>query len=355
MQLYPNDSMGIPDESRDKKQNTNIEILKDADSRGKERDWKGKKKRSLLMADHHEIAELTKKAERMYDCGNYLVFKLKDSRLKLYQAYFCKARLCPMCNWRRSLKIAFQNKKIIRTLNEREKVKWVFLTLTVRNVEGNELKNTMDQMTKAWNRFAGYAKFKKSVKGYFRAMEVTRNWDKESEWYGTYHPHFHVLLAVPTNYFTKNYIKQSEWTSMWQRAMKLDYTPIVHVAKVKPKTESSDFVEIEDEIKKIIAEQNAIFEVSKYPVKDTDVIRGNKVTSENVQTVKDLDTALAYKRLISYGGLLKKIHKELNLDDAEDGDLIHIDEDNDEVANGAVNVMAYWHIGLNNYVIKAKE
>lgn len=355
MQLYPNDSMGIPDESREKR-NTDIEILKDRDSRGKERDWKGKKNRSLLMADHHEVAELTKKAERMYDCGNYLVFKLKDSRLKLYQAYFCKARLCPMCNWRRSLKIAFQNKKIIQTLNEREKVQWVFLTLTVRNVEGDELKNKMDQMTKAWNRFAGYAKFKKSVKGYFRAMEVTRNWDKKSEWYGTYHPHFHVLLAVPNSYFqAKYYIKQSEWTSMWQRAMKLDYTPIVHVAKVKPKTESSDFVEIEEEIKKTIAEQNAIFEVSKYPVKDTDVIRGNKVTPENVQTVKDLDTALAYKRLISYGGLLKEIHKELNLDDAEDGDLIHIDEDNDEVANGAVDVMAYWHVGLNNYVIKVKE
>jgi len=353
MHLYPNDSTSIPSESRGK-ENTDIEILKDTDSRGKERDWKGKKKRSLLMADHHEIAALSKKAERMYDCGNYLVFKLKDGRLKLYQAYFCKARLCPMCNWRRSLKIAFQNKKIIQTLNEREKVKWVFLTLTVRNVEGDKLKETMDQMTKAWNRFAGYAKFKKSIKGYFRAMEVTRNWDKESDWYGTYHPHFHVLLAVPTNYFTKNYIKQSEWTSMWQRAMKLDYTPIVHVAKVKPKTESSDFVEIEEEIKKTIAEQNAIFEVSKYPVKDTDVIRGNKVTPENVQTVKDLDTALAYKRLISYGGLLKEIHKELQLDDAEDGDLIHIDEDNDEVANGAVDVMAYWHVGLNNYVIRSE-
>lgn len=61
-------------------------------------------------------------------------------------------------------------------------------------------------------------------------MEVTRNWDNNSEWYGTYHPHFHILLAVPTNYFSKNYIKQSEWTDMWQRAMKLDYTPIVHVA-----------------------------------------------------------------------------------------------------------------------------
>lgn len=386
MKLFsPNDSTNMTVKSRGQDNNTinrdkdyscSHEVLKDTDSRGKERDWKGKKKRSLLMADHHaEVEELVKKAERMYDCGNYLVFKMKDSRLKLYQAYFCKARLCPMCNWRRSLKIAFQNKKIIQTVNEREKVQWVFLTLTVRNIEGDKLKNTMDQMTKAWNRFAGYAKFKRSVKGYFRALEVTRDIDKtitekrykkaskyydsmgisvgdENFNYGTYHPHFHVLLAVPTNYFTKNYIKQAEWTSMWQRAMKLDYTPIVHVAKVKPKKESSDFVEMEQEIKKTIAEQNAIFEVSKYPVKDTDVIRGNKVTPENVQTVKDLDKALAYKRLISYGGLLKEIHKELNLSDAEDGDLIHIDDESDEVANGAVDVMAYWHVGLNNYVIQ---
>lgn len=257
-----------------------------------------------------------------------------------------------MCNWRRSLKIAFQNKKIIAAVNEREKVKWVFLTLTVRNVEAHELKNTMDQMTQAFNRFTKYARFKKSVKGYFRAMEVTRNWDKESEWYGTYHPHFHVLLAVPNDYFGRNYIKQSEWTDLWQRAMKLDYVPIVHVQRVKPKKDTTNFVELEDEVKKSIAEQNAIFEVSKYPVKDTDVIRGNQVTPENIQTVKDLDKALAYKRLISYGGLLKEIHKELNLDDAEDGDLIHIDDETDEIANGAVEVMAYWHVGLNNYVIK---
>lgn len=280
MNLYPNDSTSIPNESSG--YHDDVEILKDEDSRGKERDWKGKKGRSLLTAEHYQVAELSKKAERMYECGNFLSFKLKDGRLKLYQAYFCKVRLCPMCNWRRSLKIAFQNKKIIQTVNERENVQWVFLTLTVRNVEGDKLKDTMDLMTKAWNRFAGYAKFKKSVKGYFRALEVTRNWDRESEWYGTYHPHFHVLLAVSSDYFGRNYIKQAEWTDMWQRAMKLDYTPIIHVAKVKPKKESPDFIEMEQEMKKSIAEQNAIFEVSKYPVKDTDVIRGNKVTTENV-------------------------------------------------------------------------
>lgn len=67
----------------------------------------------LQMRDLIQVLRfiLVKKAERMYDCENYLVFKMKDGRLKLYQAYFCKTRLWPLCNWRRSLKIAFQNKK----------------------------------------------------------------------------------------------------------------------------------------------------------------------------------------------------------------------------------------------------
>lgn len=29
--------------------------------------------------------------------------------------------------------------------------------------------------------------------------------------------------------------------------------------------------------------------------------------------------------MISYGGLLKGVHKELNLDEVEDGDLVHVD------------------------------
>ncbi len=134
--------------------------------------------------------------------------------------------------------------------------------------------------------------------------------------------------------------------------MKLDYTPIVDVRKVKPKESLSDLESYEKDVKDTIKEQSALLEVSKYPVKDTDVIQGNKVTDDNVETVLALDFALAYKRLISYGGLLKKIHKELNLEDAEEGDLVNIiSEDEDEIANGAFDVIAKWHIGLKDYVI----
>jgi plasmid rolling circle replication initiator protein Rep len=331
-----------------------IEFLRDTTSTGKERDWKGKKRRSVLMAEHFHHANLVNKAERMQECANVLTFKQTEERLKLFQAWFCKVRLCPMCNWRRSLKIAFHNKTIVEEANRREKVRWLFLTLTVRNCEGSELKNTIDDMMKSWNRFMGYKKIKVAVKGYFRALEVTKNRDSSSEWNGTYHPHFHVLLAVKPSYFTRDYIKHEEWVAFWKKAMKLDYEPLVNIQKVKPKKELN-LENIEHQVKSAMQEQKAILEVSKYPVKDTDVLPSNKLTEDGIQTVGTLDDALSYKRLIAYGGLLKDIHKELNLGDAEDGDLIRVEDGDDQTANAICEVMAYWNPGLKNYVVTKGE
>lgn len=328
-------------------------ILEDKTKSGKPRDWQGKKKRSELTAEHFEVAGLHSKAERMKDCANQLVFKYSEEGLKLYQAWFCKVRLCPMCNWRRSLKIAYHNKRIVEAINEKENVSWLFLTLTVRNVDDDSLSETISEMFKSWNRLVGYKAFKTAVKGYFRALEVTKNRDKESNSFGTYHPHFHVLLCVSPSYFKKKelYIKQDKWTSLWKKAMKLEYNPVVHIQKVKPKKNLDGLENYEQDLKNAIEEQKAILEVSKYPVKDTDVIKGNEVTNENVETVLALDNALSYKRLIGYGGLLKEIHKELNLGDSEDGDLVRISE-TDEIANGTFDVIVRWHVGLRNYFIE---
>ncbi|CAI6332344.1 Replication protein, partial (plasmid) [Bacillus subtilis] len=254
---------------------------------------------------------------------------------------------CPMCAWRRSLKIAYHNKLIVEEANRQYGCGWIFLTLTVRNVEGDGLKSAISDMMKGFNRLMKYKRVDKSTLGYFRALEITKNHDED-----TYHPHFHVLLPVKKSYFTgKNYIKQADWTSLWKKAMKLDYTPIVDIRRVKGKAKI-DAEQIENDVREAMMEQKAVLEISKYPVKDTDVVRGNKVTEDNLNTVFYLDDALAARRLIGYGGILKEIHKELNLGDAEDGDLVKIEEEDDEVANGAFEVMAYWHPGIKNYIVK---
>ncbi|MDH6599297.1 protein rep [Bacillus aerius] len=334
---------------------SNYSILQDKTATGKKRDWKGKKMRSSLMSSHYEGLEKRigapyygKKAEKISNCAECLAFKREKEtgRLKLYQAYFCKVRLCSMCAWRRSLKIAYHNKLIVEEANRQYKPAWIFLTLTVKNVEGDQLKQTITDMMQGYRKLFQYKKVKTGTLGFFRALEITKN-HKEN----TYHPHFHVLIPVKRNYFGKSYIKQTEWTSFWKKAMKLDYTPIVHVQRVKGK-KGIDAEAIEKEVREAIEEQKAILEISKYPVKDTDVIRGNEVTEENLDTVYYLDDALSARRLIGYGGILKEIHKELNLTDAEDGDLVRIEEDDDEVANETFEVMAHWHVGIKNYIIK---
>lgn len=73
-------------------------ILVDKTKTGKQRDWQGKKRRSQLTAEHFDKAGLERKAERMNECADTLVFKSTPEGLKLYQAWFCKVRLCPMCN-----------------------------------------------------------------------------------------------------------------------------------------------------------------------------------------------------------------------------------------------------------------
>ncbi|KAA0068235.1 replication protein, partial (plasmid) [Rhodanobacter sp. T12-5] len=149
-------------------------ILEDKTATGKKRDWKGKKRRANLMAEHYEALQKKigapyygKKAERLSECAEHLSFKRdpETGRLKLYQAHFCKVRLCPMCAWRRSLKIAYHNKLIVEEANRQYGCGWIFLTLTVRNIEGEALKPTISDMMKGWNRLFGYKRVKTATLG----------------------------------------------------------------------------------------------------------------------------------------------------------------------------------------------
>src|SRR5699024_9319806 len=47
-----------------------------------------------------------KKAERVKDCAEVLEYKVsyETGEKTLYRVWFCKSRLCPICNWRRAMK-----------------------------------------------------------------------------------------------------------------------------------------------------------------------------------------------------------------------------------------------------------
>lgn len=312
-----------------------LQVFEDTNKRGKPIDWRGKKlDTNELSKSYARIGQFFKgKAERTGDCGDFLEFtKRKDDSLALTRANFCKVRLCPMCSWRRSLKLFGQVSRVMDHAEENHNFRYLFLTLTVKNCYEEDFKETLDNMTKAFNKMTRRKKFKSAIKGYFRALEVTYNPIDDS-----YHPHFHIIFAVSTTYFKDQYINQKEWGNLWKDCLNVDYDPIVDIRALKKNNKKE------------------VSEVAKYTVKSDDFLikEDGKINEEITdKVVKTLDLGLHRKRLVSFGFIFKDIHKKLNLDDAEQGDLVNTD--NEEIREDLTDtiIRVQWNIGFKNYFIR---
>ena len=325
----------------------NRQVLKDIRKNGKVNDWQGKKKGNIQYADL--LSELRyRKADRVKECADILQFtRNEEGRLKLHQTWFCGSRLCPVCNWRKSLK---HSNQVIQIVNEaikkafgaedvvkkQPKGRFLFWTLTTKNVfTGKELNEEISNLNKAFHRLTDYKKVKKNMLGYLKAAEVTVN-QKD----GSYNQHLHVLVFVKSSYFNSNdnYISQAELTEFWKKALKIDYTPIVNMKAVKPKATEKE--------KGVIG---AVYETAKYPVKSIDYLTNDR--DENLQRVEDLEKGLKSKRLISFGGIFKEIRKELQLEDVESGDLIKTDSEEDKEPTTGQVIIARWNWQRQNYYL----
>lgn len=277
----------------------------------------------LLAASYGRLG-YDNKSERTENCGTYLAFRKSMQDVpedwRLHQANFCRDRLCPMCNYRRTLKIFGQVSKVMDELGDR--YAYIFLTLTVPNCDGEKLSATIDDMQAGFRKFIRYKRVKTAVKGVLKSLEVTRNRKN-----GTYHPHYHCIIAVEHKYFTgKDYIKRDDWLKYWQKAMKNPDITQVDVRRCKPKED----IRAGDRVSKSIGA--AVAEVAKYSVKSVDYLvpQDPKLTDDTVFT---LSAALHGRRLFAFGGIFDEVRKKLDLDDCEDGDLLHVDGE-DEPAPG---------------------
>lgn len=313
----------------------------------KTNDWQSKKINNLELSNSYRRLSEKYGAEisphkwlRVRECATYLEFRLYLESLerRLHSANFCKDRLCGICSWRRSLKTFSQMMAVMNVASK--DYEFIFLTLTVKNVSSENLDNQIKEMMKGFKRLTERKQFKDSIKGYFRALEVTYSRKRDD-----YHPHFHVVLAVSKGYFkSRKYLKKDDFIKLWREAMRLDYDPSVDVRKFKAATDA--------QLKKAVAE------AAKYTVKDSDYLVKHKNGKLNLdktdEVVKTLSQALAYKRLLGWGGILKEIHKMLDLDDAENGDLVYTGDE--DIEGGLYIIEKYnWHVGFKNYVLVATD
>jgi len=268
--------------------------------------YEGFKRISLVISDIFLWASEGRRSEKINICGDCLVFlKCHGHGIqKLSRASFCRERMCPMCQFRKSRKIAQDVSKVCHyALQENPTYKFLFLTLTVPNVYGDQLSETITHMFKSWKRLSERTEIKKILKGFFRALEVTYNPEKE-----TYHPHFHIILYVPSNYFTKNYIKRDRWLELWQESTKQPEITQVDIRKIFDKNSGSDEL------------AGAVSEVAKYTTKPFDFLLDNLTMEDKSNILMCLQNALANRRLHTYGGILSDIKRVLKLKDAESKD-----------------------------------
>jgi len=324
-------------------------------------DWRRKKQKTIAVADLYRAGHDDQYADRAMSCATWLQYlaNLDGDKRTLRAFNACHLRLCPLCSNRRARLMTARLIRILTAVKaEHPTATLLFLTLTVKNCKADELRDTLTLLTAAWTKLAKRRPFMRAVKGWFRAIEITRN---QSD--GTYHPHIHAILVVEPDYFKRSgglYIFQGvgaqvppdgykipSWVDMWRQCLQADYQPIVGISRAKGKAGEQRDTNA--------ASLNAAMEAAKYATKDAEYINGKIPEAERADVLRTYTDALRGKRLVALGGWMADAAAGVDLED--DGDLVHADDDSggDLTAATAEMLEVYgWHFGVSNHVLKDK-
>lgn len=306
--------------------------------------WQGRKVKSWRLADLYLQTTLMcaeEYAERARTCSTMLQYwAMEDSDEKgLIFANFCHLRLCPICIARKAKKAAYKLSQVLDKVQaDHDGAMHLFLTLTIRNCTGDKLGDTLGQLTKAWDKLMRHRLVQRSIKGWFRALEITRNGET-----GEFHPHIHAILTVEPGYFAQNsvyYITKDEWIRRWRLALGIDYDPVVDIRVTRSKGE-------------VAASRAAAVEANKYVVKDEEYIDPKLPDIEAAYIVETYTKALHRRRLVAFGGWLKDAAKAIGTgaDDLENGDLVHVEKETIRADVADLIEEYHWHFGAGDYVL----
>lgn len=325
----------------------------------KDNPWIPKKIRSLRVADSFKRLGHEDRSLRIRFCGSSLQFlkNLETGEKRLLVADFCKERLCPMCQWRKSLKVFHQVSRVMDVIEiEHKNLVPLFLTLTVNNCSGDLLSSEVDGVLKGWHHLLEHWTIRKVVKGWFRALEITydderyisseRYKKRKAEYdrkgikagdlnpnYDTFHPHIHAVVLVDKSYFKgSDYLETTDWVRLWRTALGVDYDPICDIRKVR----------------NYKGKKKAVAEVAKYTLKDTDFVKADLDLMDKL--VETLFYALTGRRLHAFGGTMKKVAKQIKLDDIEKGDLVNVSGEEFRKDVATVIEVYRWSFGVANYL-----
>ena len=273
----------------------------------RDKPWDKHRANADRIGEHYAGSEFQDYSQRINLCSQFLDFRLTPDthgsyKLKLDSAFFCRVKYCAVCQWRRSLLWKAKAYKVLPQIVEAyPKYRWLFVTLTVKNCQIDQLKETLQWMHQGFKRMTKLKAF--PAVGWLKSTEVTRGRR------GDAHPHFHCLLMVPPSYFSgQQYLSQKKWVELWRRSVRIDYNPIIDVQAVKPGQSPMQLVP----------------ELLKYCTKESDLVADREWFLE-------LTRQMHRMRCVATGGVLKEYLRAL---ENEPEDLVGKGEETDEVDEG---------------------
>ena len=298
---------------RDTKQALALSELSDRD-----KPWDSHRSDSDTIASHYRGTEYQKYSERIRDCSQLLDFLLTpdqsagEYKLKLASARFCRVRTCVICTWRKSLMYRARAFKAIPPMvQDHPRMRFLFLTLTLKNCPITELRATITHLNRSFARLTKRKTWPGI--GYLKSVEVTRGRN------GSAHPHLHVLVGVEPSYFGRNYIRQDEWVKLWRQSLRVDYDPMLDVQALKP-TDSM---------------VGLLTEVIKYQVKPNDLLFADR------DWFLEYTSQIHRTQAIAFGGSFREYFRDFDREATQDEMLGKVDE-SDEVDLSEGHLLFGW-------------
>ena len=269
------------------------------------------------------------RANKILACGCHIAV---DEGGGIVSADFCRQRLCPMCQKRRSLRVASDFHRIMEHLS----CSWVHLVLTVPNCNGDELSELLDSMQECSSRFFKYAPIKKAFEGVARCTEISYNSQSD-----TYHPHFHCLVAVKKSYFKSRYYLPFDylrrvWSAVWYNRKGIRRRSDEAITNHISELDNLNLPLLQLHIGK--ADGQAVIEIAKYSVKPLEL---DLLGDDLFRPLDVIFRSLHSRRLIQTYGTIRTAAHELN---------INLDSDDVEELD-RTNVRLYnWNWSVGEYV-----
>lgn len=251
-------------------------------------------------ATEDERARLETAAERIRACARACHVRSvtpdhAETRLVIHHPCDCKSPLCPLSNRFKSMRQRRQIREIVRIAREQHPTApLVFLTLTAKNRPWAELAAMLDDLADAEHRFWRLAPVKRAFIGAITSYEVVCRGTADQPAAGA---HCHVLPACHPEYFNRasdRYLSQNQLSLLFQQALRADYKPIVHVARVRAANGSVGNESI----------PGAIRELVKYCVKPAELFtRNTEGLAADPTVIAVLARALYRRKMLRMTGI----------------------------------------------------